>query len=394
MTTPRPAQDPDEALAHALLKLSRREPFFSTLAFYLDPRFSDDPTLLTAATDGLRIRLAPAYFTALDLPERVGLLLHEVMHVAFEHVFRRGGRDRRRWNIACDFVINDMIVEAGGTIPRGGCLDDQYKGLVEEEVFERLPKDIEKKYPGFMDLLEEALEGLSPAERGAGREARRARVRGMLTRAAHAARLIGRLPAAIERYLDLVRQPEQDWRALLAEYLTALQKSDYDWLHPSRRAPPGLILPGIRSLGALEHAAVVVDTSGSIGDAELAYFIAEILGIVDLCYPRTLTILPCDAEVYPPLVFDYTPDAETVLAALRQRDALKGGGGTDMPAALDWIERAAMTGELPSPPTVALVMTDGYTPFGEAREYPVVWCITAAEEGPGWGHVIQMRRRD
>jgi predicted metal-dependent peptidase len=389
--TSSPAQAPEEALAHALFKLSRQEPFFSTLAFYLDPVFSDAPTLPTAATDGLRVWLNRRFFSALGLRQRVGLLLHEVMHVAFEHVFRRGDRDPKRWNIACDFVINEMITEAGGAIPQGGCLDPRYEGLVEEEIYARLPKGIEKRYRNFMDLLEEALARLSPSER----EALRARVRGVLMQAAHATRLIGKLPAAVERYLDLIRQPEQDWRALLAEYLTALQKNDYDWLHPHRRgAALGLVLPGLRSLGALEHAAIVVDTSGSIGDAELAYFIAEILGIVDLCYPRALTILPCDAEVYPPLVFDYTPDAETVLAALCRQNALKGGGGTDMPAALDWIERAAMTGELASPPAVVLVMTDGHTPFGEARDYPVVWCITEAREAPGWGHVIRMRRKD
>ncbi|MDR0439905.1 MAG: VWA-like domain-containing protein [Candidatus Accumulibacter sp.] len=391
MASSPPAPSPEEALAYALLKLSRREPFFSTLAFYLNPEFSDNPTLLTAATDGLRVWLNRDFFSALNLSEQTGLLLHEVMHIAFEHVFRRGDRDAKRWNIACDFVVNQMIKDAGGAIPKGSCLDSKYKDLLEEEVYARLPKGIEKKYPDFMDLLEEALARLSPDER----EALRVRVRGALMRAAHATRMIGKLPAAVERYLDLIRQPEQDWRVLLAEYLTALQKSDYDWLHPNRHgAALGIVLPGLRSVGALEHAAVVVDTSGSIGDAELAYFIGEILDIVDLCYPRTLTILPCDAEVYPPLVFDYTPDAETVLTALRRQGALKGGGGTDMPAALDWIERAATQGELLSPPAVVLVMTDGHTPFGEPREYPVVWCITDAQEGPDWGHVIRMRYKD
>jgi predicted metal-dependent peptidase len=380
---------PDEALSYALLKFSRRQPFYSTLAFFLNPVLSDD--CRTAATDGLGIWINPDFFTELTLEQQVGLLWHEVLHIAFEHAFRRGERDRRLWNIACDFVANQMIVDAGGDIPPGGCLDNRFKDLIEEEVYARLlpdMEDIKKRYSKFADLLD--VEPLSSQEG----ERLRQRARSALLKAAHAGRLIGELPAGVARYLARILKPEQDWRALLAEYLTTTKKSDYDWMTPNRRnAAFDFFLPGYRQAGTLEHVAVVIDTSGSIGEDELPRFIGEILGIVGLCSPNTLTVVPCDAKVYAPIQFDATPEADEVMAALSVKGVLKGGGGTDMPAALDWIEQAAGRYELNPPPAVVLVMTDGFTPFGKEGDYPVIWCI-AGDAGkvapPPWGRVVWM----
>ncbi|MDR2690033.1 MAG: VWA-like domain-containing protein [Azoarcus sp.] len=383
-----------KALSAAQVRLSRDDVFFSTLAFYLDPGFVDTPWCATACTDGIRILVNATFFAALKANEQVALLKHEVMHVAFEHTFRRGERHPRRWNIACDYVINLMIKEEGGSLPPGGLCDEQYKGLIEEEVYERLPEGIENRLGNdfLADLLEVSLEDLTPEERARLRQ----KARGLILQAAQAARMTqGTLPAGIARYLDEILKPEQNWRALLAEYLTVLEKSDYDWMRPNRRnSVLKVYLPGMDAVGALEHVAIVVDTSGSIADAGLVCFVGEILSVVEVCFPRTLTIIPCDAEVYTPLVFDHVPASETVMAEIAHQDALKGGGGTDMPAALDWIDKRIAEQAFSTPPAVVLVMTDGKTDFGSERDYPVIWCITADEthvSGPDWGRMVRMK---
>jgi predicted metal-dependent peptidase len=151
-----------------------------------------------------------------------------------------------------------------------------------------------------------------------------------------------------------------------------------------------VFLPGIQQLGALEHIAIVVDTSGSIGEEELLRFVGEILGIVEVCFPRTVTVIPCDAQVYEPLVFDGVPQSAEVMTRLQSSGALEGGGGTDMPAALDWIDDNQT---FDTPPAVVLLMTDGYTDFGAERNYPVIWCITENESAvadPTWGRVVRI----
>ena len=376
--------DASKALSDTLVRLTRGNVFYSTLAFYLNPQFTQAPGLLTACTDGLRILLNPRFFMGLTPQEQVALLKHEILHVAFEHIFRRKGRHPKRWNIACDCVINQIIKEEGGTLLPGSAYDEACQGLIEEEVYEKLPAGIEDE---FATSLWDLWEISQCANR-----ALCAKARDLVLQAAQAARMTqGDLPVGIGRYLDEFLQPEQDWRALLADYLTAQEKSDYDWMRPNRRnSVLNVYLPAIRQLGALEHIAIVVDTSSSIGTEELARFIGEILGIVEVCYPRTLSVIPCDAKVYPPLVFDGVPQGADVMQQLQTSGALKGGGGTNMTVALDWIGRASTFN---TPPAVVLVMTDGETDFGNERNYPVIWCITETEKAvadPAWGRVVRM----
>jgi predicted metal-dependent peptidase len=443
------AKTPEEALSRALLKLSRQDPFFSTLAFYLNPHLVKNTAIYMAATNGETIFINSDAFVKMDLKKQVGLIMHEVMHVAFEHIFRRGDRDFALWNIACDYVINGMILEAGGDLPEGGCTKKEYEGLIEEEVYARLPKNSSKKYAQKLydlfesDILDKSFSidaSKDPGSKGKSKDsgkddskdsdssndsasnntndnddsgskeesskdnqkpstgykslpynlsdqAKRMRVRSLIVQAAHVARSIGSLPAGISRYLDSLLQPAEDWRLLLAEYLLSLKKSDFDWTYPSRRSSVlGLVLPGLRPNPVLDHIAVVVDTSCSISDKELAYFISEILGILEQCYPRFLTVLPCDTEVHNPLIFEEIPDSGVVLEALTKEGAIQGGGGTNMHAALDWIEETKISDY--NPPTVALVMTDGETPFGEPTSFPVLWCITQKEIVSPWGHTI------
>lgn len=382
----------EEALSDTLVRLSRGDVFFSTLAFYLNPQLIEQDWLESACTDGAQVWIRRKFFLHLKPKERVALLKHEIMHVAFEHAFRQGARNPRRWNIACDYVINLLIKDEGGALPPGGLCDVQYRGLIEEEVYDRLPKGIENSLEFMLDLRE----GAGQFDADAPAAARQLEVRGLIMQAAQAARMTqGNLPDAMARYLELILKPEQDWRTLLAEYLTALEKSDYDWMRPNRRnSVLDVFLPGMNQLGALEHVAIVVDTSGSISAAELSRFIGETLSVVEVCFPRCVSIIPCDAKVYPPLVFDMIPTVTDVMEKLKTRDAFKGGGGTDMPVALDWIENSMFHHELSSPPAVVLVMTDGYTPFGPARDYPVIWCITAAANAvadPSWGRVVRLK---
>ncbi|GHT90032.1 hypothetical protein AGMMS49545_02180 [Betaproteobacteria bacterium] len=382
----------DLALSQTLVRLSRRDAFFSNLAVHLNPRFTDAPWLATACTDGEEVLMNPRYFLGLDAPEQLALLKHEVMHVAFEHVFRRGARHHVRWNIACDYVINLLIKEDGDVLPPNGLYDEQYTGMVEEEVYAKLPAGIEKRFD--VALLGD-LRAAPSKHAHASSDAQRQRVRGIILQSAQAAHMMGALSADIARYLRKILQPEQDWRALLAEYLTALAKSDYDWMRPNRRSSVlNVILPGMNQVGALEHVAIVADTSGSISTAALGRFIGEILAVVEVCYPQQITVIPCDAEVYSPVFFETPPDVGEIMEKLSTQDALQGGGGTNMPRALDWIDERLIQQELNPPPAVVLVMTDGCTRFGAARDYPVIWCITASEKdvpNPEWGRVVRLQ---
>ena len=85
-------------------QLILKSPFFGTLALRLKP--IPDESVGTAATNGEYIKYNPKWFLKLRDLERVGLIAHEVMHVALMHMLRRNERDAQKWNIAADYVIN------------------------------------------------------------------------------------------------------------------------------------------------------------------------------------------------------------------------------------------------------------------------------------------------
>jgi hypothetical protein len=93
--------------------------------------------------------------------------------------------------------------------------------------------------------------------------------------------------------------PRVEWRDVLRRYLSAAARSDYTWTPPNRRyIARGLYLPSLRS-ETLGPVVVAVDTSGSIDDATLAAFAAEITAILDEAAPEAVQVVYCDAGVRP-----------------------------------------------------------------------------------------------
>ena len=95
----------------------------------------------TAATDGLRYWFNPAYLASLTGEEGLGLLAHEVEHVARKDNLRRGNRDAKLWNRACDLRLNPDLLDAGFKLWPGALVDLSFKGLSAEEAYERLVQE-------------------------------------------------------------------------------------------------------------------------------------------------------------------------------------------------------------------------------------------------------------
>jgi predicted metal-dependent peptidase len=113
---------------------------------------------------------------------------------------------------------------------------------------------------------------------------------------------------------------------------------------------PGAVLPSLRRRPP--RVTVVVDTSGSVSDAELGAALNEVAAITRAVGGRRdlVSVLSCDAS------------AGSVRAVCDARDIpLVGGGGTDMRAG---IERAVRTRPVPD---VVVVLTDGQTPWPRRR---------------------------
>lgn len=102
----------------------------------------------TAATDGDNLYYNPDFLGTLTEDEQVFLFAHEVCHVAFNHIFRSEGKDKKLWNIATDAVINALLKQDGLKMVEGGVDIPEAAQYDVEQMYEKLLEEQEKQQNG------------------------------------------------------------------------------------------------------------------------------------------------------------------------------------------------------------------------------------------------------
>ena len=352
-----------KALSKAKIQLMAKpdSAFFTTICFSLIHEFSD--LIPTAATNGKRILFNPKFFMDLDPEERVFLLLHETLHVAYLHVdgVRRGGRCPKKWNQAGDHVINLQLMERGFKMPTGaakGLADPQYAGMSTEEVYKALP-DPPPGAPIDLDIEESQV----PSE-----ELQR-EVQDILVRAQIQSKMAedrpGTIPGDIQIFLDKLLNPKLPWNRILQKYLNTFAKNDYSYRKPARRFFPEWHLPSLWSQ-ALMDIAVAVDISGSVSDEDFKRFVSEIASILKMMKPSKITLIQFDTQIQHIDKIRHMQDLMQV--------NFTGRGGTSIGPVLEWATE--------NKPQLLMVFTDGGFYFPDvSTKRDTVWLIHG---NPGW----------
>ncbi len=377
----------DSLISASVLRLRARSAYFATLALFAP--ISADTQVEHAATDGRRVLINPEYFATLDRAGQDRLLLHQVLHAALLHVTRRGSRDQRIWNTACDIVINGIVSEIAGIgVEPSAQRDAELEALSVEEVYELLQRHPER-YPltDELDLLVVAADrsgaqgqgGAEATTRGSGRNAvLEAHWHSALSKADLVALMVaqGALPTALRRELHMLDAEKLDWRTYLWRYLV---QTPTDFVGYDRRfIGRGLYLDALA--GETLHVYIGVDTSGSIDEHHLRLFMEEVQGILR-AYPH----ISCD--LYYVDAAAHGPHAITASSPI---PAPVGGGGTDFRPFFSAIEAELR----PHVPAVAVYLTDGYGTFPPAPPAcPVLWVIVAgglAAESFPFGETVRL----
>ena len=97
----------------ARIKFLLEKPFIGTIATHL--LAVEAPWCRTAATDGKHLYYNREFVKGLSRPCLMFLIAHEVLHVVFGHMDRRGSRDKDLWNMAC-LGWGTPILMADGTV--------------------------------------------------------------------------------------------------------------------------------------------------------------------------------------------------------------------------------------------------------------------------------------
>ena len=124
-------------------KLLIKYPTFGSVIANLEFKASKD--IATAGTDGKVLLYNPKFLGGLSEKQQIFIFAHEICHVAFEHIFRSEGKDKRLWNIATDSVINALLKQDGLPIVEGGVDIPEAINYDAEEMYNKLLEEKKKQ---------------------------------------------------------------------------------------------------------------------------------------------------------------------------------------------------------------------------------------------------------
>jgi predicted metal-dependent peptidase len=363
-------------LSKAKTSLILESPFIGTIALNMPFLLSDD--VPTAATNGKRVVFNPGFITDMTDEELKFLVAHEVFHPMMEHNFRRGERNPRKWNRACDYVINQLLTQEGiGKMPSGGLLNAQiYQagGGTSDGIYNIL-EDESGDDGGYADG-NGPFDDCEDAEGSSAEQAQaQAEMKIQVAQAAQAAKMMGKLSADMQRLVDEVLQPKVNWRDVLHQFITKARTDQRTYARPNRIfAAQGLYLPSISGevMGELLFA---VDCSGSIDQHTLNQFASEIATVKDDCLPVRIHVVYFDSTVSH--YESYAPEDSLDIKP-------HGGGGTAFSPVFAYAQEHGIE------PVACVFLTDLYChDFGDAPDYPVLWVSNGADKAP-FGEVVCM----
>ena len=125
----------DIKLSAARTKLVLDNPFLGTLILQLPLKLASDDWCKTIATDAKYLYYNPEYIESLSLSETQFVLSHEVLHCGLSHMSRRQHRNKTKWDIACDYAVNGLLVKEDLTAPKGILYQEEFDGMPAEEIY-------------------------------------------------------------------------------------------------------------------------------------------------------------------------------------------------------------------------------------------------------------------
>ena len=378
-------------------------PFFGSLLFRLKGR--EQRSIPTMATDGLSLYYNPEFVDTLNSATLAGVLAHEVMHPALQHHLRRSKRDPRRWNEACDYAINPLLLDAGLSLPDGILVDQRFRGMSAEQIYnlreaeaqpqpggqnsasdcsgtgagetpERQDTSDKPTAPVTEGGIGQVLDAPVPDEESPTAEEQAREWSVAVNHAVTLSKQASKAPAGLVRTLEGAAEATVDWRELLRRLWSDTIPADSSWMRPNRRHIwNGLYLPGVVREGVGEIA-IAVDCSGSVNSRLLRLFEAEVCSILEGQRPQCVHVLYFDTEVH---------KVETYQAGEQVHLNPVGGGGTDFGPCFDWLDEHGIQ------PQTLVFLTDLCGTFPETEPpYPVIWASTELRNAP-FGSIVSMR---
>jgi len=393
-----------ESLAKASKDLMLREPFYGLFLIALNKKWNENiPTACVALRKiNAELHINSEFWNGLPPPHQMGILKHELLHIAFFHLttFKHLlEEDRELANIAMDIEVNQYIdrtmLPEGCQLPetypdlnlglkegtkyyydklkeekdqQNQCLKDICKAMQNGEATFEMPNGDTMQLPKHdwkeMENLDEATQKLMEAQVG--------HVLNQVAEQVEKSRGVvpGEMTELLKR-LNTLEPAKFDWKGYIRRFAG---KSVKIYTKKSRRKFNKRLpdFPGLK-IKQQKHILAAIDTSASVNTAELKEFMNEIHHMYKT--GSEITIAQCDTAIKKIGAFNPREDFEVL-----------GRGGTDFQPIIDYYNEHQLKY------SCLMYLTDGEAPVPEDAKGNILWVLSSVsemnEELPG--SVIQL----
>jgi len=352
-----------QRLTKIKIQLLIRQPWFGQLACYMIPQ--ETSLIETAGVDERGMFFYNKEFVSkLTDKELMGLICHEIMHLAYQHPFRIKLYDREIYNIAADIKVNNDIVKQNdislpkvGIIPNGWneiqigdiCIKDIHE-KTSEMIYAELKKNIKTiKLPQIIfDLISgSGQQGDDGKGKGQNQLAKQLKILADKFPVSQAEkkrlqrewkeRIIatnqtqkGNIPGGLKSELEVLEAPQLPWYQILLQRWKSRQRK-HSWRKVNKRYFP-FYFPATVHLKQLK-AVVAFDTSGSMSDDDLRKALTELYYLGRKFKNLDIDVLMCDCKIHTIMKMNNQNRSKF------RKLTMDGRGGTDFRPVFDWIKK-------------------------------------------------------
>ena len=311
--------DKVQSLSKIAKELMLIEPYYGFFLIMLNKTWRQDLPTAGVSKNGINYQLAinEEFWTSLSEEHQLGLLKHELLHIAFGHLTSFGSfSDKKLANVAMDMEINQYI--DNDWLPKGGIMIEDYEDLDLDEkagcryYYKKLQElKQEKDKNGTcgnepMDKLLDDIENGNVPDHGTWEEfddlseAEKKLIDKQIQKVLSDAKeqtikKKGRIPGEIEGVITIeeIVAPKFDWRGYMRRFTGISTKVFTKKIRrkENRKFPES---PGLK-LKMKQHMLLGIDTSGSVSDSELQEFMSEIHHIYKAGVD--ITVVQCDTSI-------------------------------------------------------------------------------------------------
>lgn len=399
-----------EKIADAIIALLESERFYGEIICGMRRELSKQmPTAGICIKDVVELHINPDFFCNLKLEEQVAVLKHECEHILRDHIARFkelapeiyaakakatdlegqidnaadniiNNQKHKVFNIAADCAINYSLPN----LPKGGMYPEMFKlknGKTMEWYANELKdnKELQKMQKKGQGSGEGSGEG-APDGQGHelwldsddNKETLKEKIRQAVNNAAKRTRSAGHMTAEHELLVSKLNASQTiNWREQLKRFAARAIETKRESSKKKRNRRYGIAIPGDVKIEQL-HVGVAIDTSGSVSDASLNQFLAEIEKMSRYAH---IHVIEADSEIKNS--YDFNP---------KKTYNFKGRGGTAYQPAFDFYNKYS--------PKIDCVIYFGDMDSSDSPKkpkYPVLWAVVGNQKSPAeFGSRIQV----